>query len=228
MRKLFDLENPVFQLISRLSDLVVAGLLYLACCIPVVTIGPAAAALFKTVYDLTLERGSGIVKTYFRAFRDNFRQALLVWLMGFTALAALVCDFLLLKLYYQGTAYTALFAMVAALAVLVGGMLCYLFPLIARYDNTLREHIRNALILTVRYFPKTLAMLLIRMLPLLTFWFMPEVFFQTLLLWILFAPGFSAQADAFLIRPVFEKLEAKPADETAQKAEEKEEGSETP
>ena len=220
MKKLFDLENPVFQVISRLTDLTVLGLLCLACCVPVVTLGPAVTALFRAVYDLTLERGGGAVKTYFRAFRDNFKQAAAAGLLGLLVLAALVCDFLLLKLYHQGTAYTALFAAVAVLAVLAGGALCYVFPLIARYENTLREHARNALILSIRYFPKTLAMLFIRLLPLLTFWFMPVTFIQTLLLWILFAPGFSAQADAFLLRPVFEKLEAKPEEAPAEEEEE--------
>lgn len=220
MKKLFDLENPVFQAISRLTDLTVLGLLCLACCVPVVTFGPAVTALNRAVYDLTLERGGGAVKTYFRAFRDNFKQAAAAGLVGLLVLAALVCDFLLLKLYHQGTAYTALFAAVAVLAVLAGGALCYVFPLIARYENTLREHARNALILSIRYFPKTLAMLFIRLLPLLTFWFMPVTFIQTLLLWILFAPGFSAQADAFLLRPVFEKLEAKPEEAPTEEEEE--------
>ena len=105
MKKLFDLENPVFQAISRLTDLTVLGLLCLACCVPVVTFGPAVTALFRAVYDLTLERGGGAVKTYFRAFRDNFKQAAAAGLLGLLVLAALVCDFLLLKLYYQGTAY---------------------------------------------------------------------------------------------------------------------------
>ena len=199
MKKLFDLENPVFQVISRLTDLTVLGLLCLACCVPVVTFGPAVTALFRAVYD---------------------KQAAAAGLLGLLVLAALVCDFLLLKLYHQGTAYTALFAAVAVLAVLAGGALCYVFPLIARYENTLREHARNALILSIRYFPKTLAMLFIRLLPLLTFWFMPVTFIQTLLLWILFAPGFSAQADAFLLRPVFEKLEAKPEEAPAEEEEE--------
>lgn len=208
MRKLFDLENPVFQAISRIVDLVVLGLLCLACCLPVVTAGPAIAALFKAVYDLTLDRGGGVVAAYCRAFRDDLKQAAIAGLIVLVVLASLVCDFLLLKLYYQGNAYTLLFAGVAILAVLAGGAACYVFPLIARYQNTLREHGRNALILTIRYFPKTLAMLFIRLLPLLTFWLLPATFIRTLLVWILFFPGFAAQADAFLLRPVFEKLEA--------------------
>ena len=82
MRKLFDLENPVFQLISHLVDLVVLGLTCMVCCVPVVTAGAAVTALFKAVYDLTLERGGGVMKIYFAAFRTNFRQATAAWLLA--------------------------------------------------------------------------------------------------------------------------------------------------
>jgi len=207
MRKLFDLENPVFQLIARLTDLTVLGLISAVCCLPVVTIGPAVTAMFKSVYDLTLERDNGIIKPYFRAFRANFKQAVTVWLLGLLGFASLVCDWLLLRLYFEGTAYTVLVWVVLLLAFLLVGVLCYLFPLIARYDNTLHEHVRNAGILAIRYFPKTILMVLIQMLPILMVTYMPFVLLQTILLWILFYPGLSMQANAFILRPVFEKLE---------------------
>ena len=173
MNRWFNLENPVFQVIARIADLIMLGLICLVCCVPVVTIGPAMSALFKAVYDLTLERGSGAVKNYSRAFRDNWKQAMGGWL----------------------------------LALLLAGLLCYLFPLIARYSNTFWEHVRNAFILEIRYFHKTLLMVLIQMLPLLMFTLMPFVLIYTLLFWILLFPGFSMQANAYLIRPIFEKLE---------------------
>lgn len=207
MRKLFDLENPVFQLIARLLDLTVLGFLCMVCCLPVVTVGPAAAALFKSVYDLTLERGSGLFRRYFHAFRSNFKQAVTAWLLALLGFASLVCDWLLLRLYFEGTAYTVLAWIVLFLALLLESVLCYLFPLIARYDNTLQEHVRNAVILAVRYFPKTLLMVFLQMLPLLMATYMPYVLLSTLLLWLLFCPGFTAQANAFLLRPVFERLE---------------------
>lgn len=215
MRKLFDLDNPVFQLIARLSDLTVLGLMCMICCLPVVTIGPAVTALFKTVYDLTLERGSGIVKIYFRAFRDNFKQAVTAWLLALLGFVSLFCDWFLLKLYFEGTSYTVLVWIVLILALVLESALCYLFPLIARYDNTLQEHVRNAVILMIRYFPKTVLMVLIQMLPLLMASYMPFVLLQTLLLWILFCPGFSAQANAFILRPVFDKLERESMERTA-------------
>ena len=215
MRKLFDLENPVFQLISHLVDLVVLGLTCMVCCVPVFTAGAAVTALFKAVYDLTLERGGGVMKIYFAAFRTNFRQATAAWLLALLGFASLLCDWMLLKLYFQGTAYTVLAWAVLALALGLEGLLCYVFPLISRYENTLTEHVHNAGILMIRYFPKTLLMVLIQMLPLLMFCYLPFILLQTLLFWILLCPGFSAQANAFLLQPVFAALEAKAAEKAA-------------
>ncbi len=223
MRKLFDLDNPVFQVISRLTDLTILGLLCLVCCVPVFTVGTAVTALFKAVYDLTIDRGGGIMKLYFRSFRDNFRQTVAAWLLALLGFAALLCDWLLLRLYFEGTAYTVLACAVIGLALSLEGLLCYLFPLIARYNNTLLHHVHNAGILMIRYLPRTLLMILIQMLPLLMASYMPYVLIQTLLLWILFAPGFSAQINAFLIRPVFDRLEEAPAAGEAGAAEETEE-----
>lgn len=208
MNKLFNYDNPVFQLLGRLTDLVILGILFLVCCLPVVTVGAAASAIFRAVYDLTVERGAGAVKNYFRAFRDNFKQATGAWLLGLLGAFSLFCDWFLLKLYFEGTAFTVLSYIVLVLALALVGILCYLFALISRYENTLREHVRNAFILSIRYFHKTLLMVLIQMLPLLMACFLPYVLISTLLFWILFCAGFTYQANAYLLRPIFEKLES--------------------
>ena len=221
MRKFFNYDNPIFQTVSRLADLAILGLLFLACCLPVVTVGASASALFKAAYDLTLERGSGVVKNFFRAFRDNFKQATGAWLLALLVFVSLLCDWFLLKLYFEGAAFTVLACIVIVLALGLIGFLCYFFALIARYENTLREHARNALILSIRYFYKTLPMILIQLLPLLMFLCMPAVLVQTLLFWIMFCPGFSVQATVYLLRPIFDRLEqgAEGSEETASKDE---------
>lgn len=212
MKSLFNLDNPVFQVLSRIADLAVLSILCLVCCLPVVTIGPALVALNKTVYDLTIERGGGILRTYFRAFRSNLRQGIIAGLAGLLALAALVCDFILLRLYYTGGAYTVLICLIYLLGFLVMGVLAFLLPLIGRYENKFSQHFQNALILCIRYLPKTIAMVFLHLLPLLLALFLPNMLVFTLPFWLFFGLGFFAQADAFLLRPVFEMLE-RPKDE---------------
>lgn len=222
MKSLFNMDNPVFQALSRVADLAVLNFICLMCCLPVVTMGPALVALNKTVYDLTIERGGGILRTYFKAFRENLRQGIIVGLAGLLAIAALVCDFILLRLYYTGGGYTLLVCLIYLLGFLTTGVLAYLLPLIGRYENRLSQHFQNALILCIRYLPKTIAMVFLHILPLLLALFLPNMLVFTLPFWLFFGLGFIAQADAFLLRPVFEMLE-RPKEEAQ---EDEEEGSE--
>lgn len=223
MKNLFNMDNPVFQTLSRIADLAVLSVICLLCCLPVVTIGPALVALNKTVYDLTIDRGGSILRTYFRAFRSNLRQGMITGMFGLLALAALVCDFLLLRLYYTGNAYTLLVCLVYVLGFLVAGVLSYMLPLIGRYENKLSQHFQNALILSIRYLPKTIAMVFLHILPLLLALFLPNMLVFTLPFWMFFGLGFFAQSDAFLLRPVFEMLERPQPEPQEELADENEE-----
>lgn len=211
MKNLFSLDNPLVQLLTRLADLILLSLLCLVCCLPVVTIGAAITAAEKTATDLTFDQCSGVTKTFFHAFRTNFKQATIVWVAALVVLTSLVCDYILLRLYFEGTVFVILMCLVALFAFLVLAILAYFFPLLARYENTLQEHIRNAVILSIYKFPKTIVMVLLHIVPVLLFLFAPTTFLYTLLFWILMGFGFETQVDAMLLKPVFEELEKQKA-----------------
>ncbi|MDE7260640.1 MAG: DUF624 domain-containing protein [Oscillospiraceae bacterium] len=215
MKNLFNLDNPFMQMLARVGDLMILSIITLTLCLPVVTFGPAVAALFKTVYALTLDTCSGVVATYFKAFKENFKQAAIVGAAMLIALASFVCDFILLRTFFSGTAYTVLLCLVGVLVFLVLSLTAYLFPLVTRYSNTLPEHMRNAAILTVIHFPKTILMVLIHLSPVIFFFLRMEFMLQTLVAWIFLAPGLIAQADSYILMPVFEKLEKRDEEDTS-------------
>jgi len=219
MKSLFNMDNPFMQMLARVGDLMLLSIVTLVLCLPVVTFGPAVTALFKTVYSLTLDTCGAVIPTYFRAFRDNFKHSLIVGLGMLVIFVSFVCDFMLLRLYFEGTAYTVMLCLVGVLAILVLSLTAYLFPLISRYKNTMAEYMRNAAILMIVNFPKTALMVLIHLSPVLLFVFRPEFMIQTLVVWFFLAPGLMAQADSYILLPVFEKLE-KAGKEPEEEAEE--------
>lgn len=223
MKSLFNMDNPFMQMLARVGDLMMLSIITLVMCLPVVTIGPAVTALFKTVYSLTLDTCGATIPTYFRAFRDNFKHSFIVGLAMLVLFLSFVCDFMLLRLYFEGTAYIIMLCLVGVLAVLVLSLTAYLFPLISRYTNTMAEYLRNAAILMIVNFPKTALMVLIHLSPVLLFIFRPEFMVQTLVVWFFLAPGLIAQADSYILMPVFEKLEKtgkEPGDASGEDSEE--------
>lgn len=207
MKDFFNIDSPFMQLLSRVGDLIIVNVLYLICCVPIVTIGAATAALHKVAQDIVHDTDNGIFKTFLRAFRENFRQSTALWLMMVVFGAAMVCNYMLISGFVAGTAATVLKSALVVAIGLVLVMASYMFPLMVRYTNTIRELAVNALILAVVKLPRTVALLLLNALPLLILLLSIETFLKTMVFWLAIGFGFTAYMSATLLKNVFRELE---------------------
>ena len=76
MNSLFNAENPFWEAMERLFDLFILNLLWLLCCLPVFTIGPATAALHYAVINLAEKEEHSVTKDFRKSFWLNFRQGI--------------------------------------------------------------------------------------------------------------------------------------------------------
>ena len=76
----FNENNLIFVALNKIGDIILANLLFILCSIPLVTIGPSLTALYHCMLRTVKGNNNGTVKTFFRAFRQSFRQSLIVWL----------------------------------------------------------------------------------------------------------------------------------------------------
>ena len=110
-------------------------------------------------------------------------------------------------IYLTGTLAVVLKGVLFVLAVLVLAVAVYLFPLMTRYDNALREHVKNAMILAVAKLPRTVVMVLVTSLPVLVPYFSLPTFFQTLPFFFIIGFSFMSYVSSQLLVPVFRELE---------------------
>lgn len=153
MRWFFDMDNPVMRALSVVADLIVLNLLTIVCCLPVVTAGASLTALNAAVIKILRGEESAPARDFLRAFRENFKKGTGMGLIFLLVFAVLFADYLA-----AGSAVPILRPVIAAMALLVLTLGQYAFALLARYENTLRGTLKNALLLAVGYFPKTLGM----------------------------------------------------------------------
>ena len=208
MKSLFSMDNPFIQFLARVGDLMCVNALFLICSIPVFTLGASAVALRKVTQDMVCDEEKGILKTFFKAFRDNFRQSTVSWLFVLLFLVCMGCNLLLVQTYCAGVLASALRCLLIAAIILVLAETAYLFPLILRYDNTLREHAVNAGVLAVVKLPRTVALVALNVLPVLILMISPSTFLQTLVFWLTIGFGFTAYMGSVLLVPVFKEMEA--------------------
>ena len=91
MNKMFDLDSPLMQVLGFIADLFILNLVFLACCLPIVTIGAAQSGLFNAMRVLQdPEDDTSVTKAFFAAFRVGFKQITLAWFVLFVWLRNLV------------------------------------------------------------------------------------------------------------------------------------------
>lgn len=206
MKMRFDPNGPIFRSLSFVADLVVLHFLCLLCCIPVFTIGAAMTALARVTQDMVRLQEPGVAVTFFRAFRENFRQATGCWLVCLMVGAVVVVDFLVINDFLTGTAQSIGFVLWVLVTVIYLGIMAWLFPLIARYEGSVGQHLKNAVLLMVAKLPRTLIMVAVHALPFVLLLF-PLVLSKVIVFLAVIGFGLSAYLDARLLGPVFRSLE---------------------
>lgn len=209
--KLFRHDSPIMLFLSDLGDHMLLNILFFMCSLPVITMGCSLTATFKVARLLADKSCDHVIPQFFRAFRDNFKQSTLLWCPSLIIYAMLV-------LYYGLAGSDAAPYMKIWLAAsfficfLLTAVLCYVFPLISRYDNSLSQHIKNAFILAVSNLPRTLVLMVISVFPVLMFIFLPGVFFSILPLWVILLFSMLTRACVGLINPIFRSIEGETED----------------
>ena len=207
MRNLFNYENPFIQFLVRVGDLMILNVLFILCSAPVVTLGASLTALHRVTQNMLFEQEEPLLKAFFRAFRQNFKQSTLAWLVELVIIVSLVCDVLLVMAYFNGGLAKAMYILVAVLAILVAGVYAYLMPLIARYENGMRQQVNNALVLAIIKLPKTLLLVFLNLLPVILVLISVPVFVQTLIFWAVIGFAFVSFIESSILKPVFQQLE---------------------
>lgn len=200
MKRLFDPDSPFIHVLSDLADLVILNLLWLLCCLPVVTAGASTAALYRCTLNMAYLRGGRRARAFFTAFRENFRQATLLWLILLAVLALLLADAWLV--YQQAIPYAFSFLVGPGLVIWAFAA-AYVFPLCAQFENTLGGTLKNALVFSSTHPLRSLLMILLDLLPLLLYWLSPAAFLPLAPCWLLFASAVTAYVNCLLLKKVF-------------------------
>ena len=188
MKGFFNMDSPLFVFLSRLADLMILNLLFIVCCIPIVTIGAACTGLSYVTLKMAEKVDGYIVRGFFHSFKQNFRQATLIWLIMLAILVILVIDFMLTG--QMGGSMTS----VMRVMVFVGGALwlmvfLYVFPILARFENTIAGTFRNSALISFANAPRTILMIAVIALSVAASWWNGQTIAWSILIW--FMMGFS-------------------------------------
>lgn len=156
---LFNLDNPVFKFLSTLVDLVALNVMFIISCLPIFTIGAALTSLQYVMITGWDTQNSRLIKMYTRSFKQNFKQSTIVWLIMVVAGAFL--GFTGWMIYQQSKVddsviFMAFVIIFVIFCVIYLCVMTYIWPVIAKFENTTKMMFINSLVLAFSHLPSTL------------------------------------------------------------------------
>ena len=200
---------------GKVADLCLLNLVCLACCIPIVTAGASITALYYVTLKMVRNEESYIFRSFFKSFKQNFRQATIIHLIMVAAAVLLYLDTNIVKV--MGEPMSQIMSVIFAVFTLVYAMiLLYLYPILAKFYNSVKNTFTNAILMAIRHLPYTIIMLIICALPLLIF-FVPSLQMQMtlILLLLLFGMAVIAYLNSFFLVKIFDKYIPENSEEEA-------------
>lgn len=195
----FRPDNSLWRTVSAVADVMGLSLLWLLCSLPVVTIGPATAALYAAVRGPVRRMENGAFTTFFHSLRENLKTGIFVTvpLLLFSAAVAWCCWIIWQMALAGNPAAYALVFFAAVLCVFLLGLFGYLFPTLARFEYSPGGLLRVCFMLAVAHLPSTLLMSLLLLAGAYALW----------LNWctLLFVPAVLALLSSFLLERIYRK-----------------------
>lgn len=161
---LFSDDNPVLNFLRRVADITILNFIFIITCIPVFTVGASLTALYYVSINAWAREDGYIFKMYFKSFKQNFKQATVLWLGFFVVLGALgIHNFYWLKSYNTTGIKLHQVFLIIGVVVMVNVLLvfAYVWPLLAKFDNTVPATLKNAATMVVLHIPETICLCVI-------------------------------------------------------------------
>ena len=203
---MFQPNSFLIRFLTKVCDLLFLNIMFVLSCATVVFSGAAVTSLYAMMLKMMRGRDCAPLKDFLRALRENF-------LPSFPATILLFVDVTLLALLHTALyAETllmppALFILLTVIAVFLTALLSWLFPLLARFENTFPNHLSNAARLAVANLPVTFFLTAVNLLPLLLCVLIPASLGVVFAFWMLFGFAAGAWANAFYLNRIFETLQ---------------------
>ena len=168
MKNIFNMNNPVWSFIGKLIDVFILQFLWVICCIPIVTFGPATISLYFSLMKTAQDSNPKYVRNYFKLFKENLRNGIPLGLVMLIVGGLIVYAIIF---YSQNANYSGqTWIMFLKWAMIGFGFIYllafqYVWALSARFVNTTGRTIKNGVLLALRYFWWSMLMILVDAFP---------------------------------------------------------------
>ena len=162
MKKVFSPDGLLWRILNTLTDVFALSTIWLFCCLPVVTIGPATTALYNAVVHCIRYQESGPYRRYFRTFKADLKVSTLSTVLWIAIIGFGLWSLSLLRAMGESSRSASVAsAAYYIILVLPIGAACWAFPILSRFTYGWKDLNLTAMKLSVGYLPRTVVLVLL-------------------------------------------------------------------
>ena len=167
MDNLFEYDNKFFEVLGKITDIIILNLLCIISCLPIITIGASVTATYSVAMKMTKDEETYITKEFIRQFKENFKTSTIIWMIILVIGTVLVFDFYMSRLVLDEVMSKVLQFIFTMVSIVFVFTLTYVFPIIAKFENTIKNTMINSILISIQHLPKTIFMVFINLSPII-------------------------------------------------------------
>ncbi|MCX4326296.1 MAG: YesL family protein [Lachnospiraceae bacterium] len=204
MRGMFDIDSPLMNVLNKAMNIVILNLCFIISCTSVITIGAAITAMYSVNLKMVRDEETYVFSLYWKAFRRNFIQSTMCWLLAVAAGLIVGIDFWFTG-SMEGAVKNIFYVIMFVSMVVYSVIMIYVFPYMARFEDKLGTCIKNALVIGGANAGYTFAIMLIILASVAITFYNPHVMLRALFVWLICGFSLVSFINSFFLRKVFDK-----------------------
>lgn len=206
MNSLFHYDGYLNRILTKLMYIAALNLLFIICSIPVITVGASCTAMYTVLFRFVRNDEPDILKTFFKAFRENLKKASCIWAAMLAAAGTLAVNYY--ALYHMDGGWTEALRVFFNFIFIIWVMLwVYIFPAAAYYKNSVLGYFQFSVRVAIANLPVTAAIILIQAAMLLAILFFAQYMQMAVILLICCVFSLPAYFSTGFLVKIFERFE---------------------
>ena len=205
MDNLFRYDSKFWGLLDKVTDIVILNFLFIASSVPIVTIGASISATYSVSLKKIKNEDISVSKEFIKKFRSDFKVSTLVWILMIVVGGVLLVDFHISNLVSNGILSMILKFISTLVGVIYLFSLTYIFPIISKFDNTIKNTIINSILISIQSLPYTIIMFVMNILWIILIFSLENYFGYILFFYIIIGFGAVSYTNSIFLNKIFDK-----------------------
>ncbi len=223
MKDFFKLDGKFNDFMTTLANVFILNLCFLIGCIPIITVGTSVTAAFNVALKIYESRDAHVIKQFFKAYVENLKHGIALTFIFGVLVFGVIFDFIFafpseeggkvldfgmfeLSIAPHDDTFAVFFFVIGMIVAAVTLLhMIYVFPLEARYENTLWNAFTNARRIGIKYYGRTILIAVLLVMEVFLFYGINEILF---VIGLCIGPMVMIMTIAGIVLPAFKEIES--------------------